>query len=148
MQFNERLRIVRKEFDLTQADIAKACGVGLSTWQAYEAGRKEPSHTLYGKLYQMGVNPLWLIDEQEPVLIKDQPKESKEGAFNPYVMKTCIIGSLVSFEKNDTRLSILEIANHIVDLYSTLLETVPREDWPTRDVTEGLVENIRKKSKV
>ena len=51
MKFGEKLKYLRTEKKLTQADLAKAVGVSLRTYASYEQeGRYPRKRELYGKL--------------------------------------------------------------------------------------------------
>lgn len=57
------IRELRKEKNLTQAEFAKAVGIGISSVSAYESGRAKPSATVLAKIHFLyGVN----IDEEKP----------------------------------------------------------------------------------
>ena len=57
------IRELRKEKNLTQAEFAKAVGIGVSSVSAYESGRAKPSATVLAKIHFLyGVN----IDEEKP----------------------------------------------------------------------------------
>lgn len=43
LQFAKRLKILRKELDMTQVELAKKLGYGYTAIANYEAGRNEPS---------------------------------------------------------------------------------------------------------
>lgn len=144
MELKDRIRATRKALGKNQREMSDLCEVAYSTWQAYETGRMEPKYGFFEKLYRHGVNPMWLIGEQQPILLNGLPQEYREP-FNPHVMKSVIIGSLISFERNDVTVSFVDIANHIVDLYSVLLETIPREEWPDKDLSDTFVDSIRSK---
>lgn len=42
LKLSERLRSLRKENDLIQADVAKAVGISLKSYCRYESGEREP----------------------------------------------------------------------------------------------------------
>ena len=48
--FSERLKYLRKENKLTQAEIAKFLGISTRTYQDYEAGKFKPTHENLMKL--------------------------------------------------------------------------------------------------
>lgn len=49
MNFGERLRQIRKEKGLTQAEVAKLLSIGESTISFYESGKRQPDYeTLIG----------------------------------------------------------------------------------------------------
>lgn len=57
------IRELRKEKNLTQAEFAKAVGIGVSSVSAYESGRAKPSGTVLAKIHFLyGV----AIDEEKP----------------------------------------------------------------------------------
>jgi transcriptional regulator with XRE-family HTH domain len=63
-----RLRRTRKNMTLTQADVAQACGVAVSTVGAWESGRHEPnprSLRLLSELYGQAAAYLRASDLEE-----------------------------------------------------------------------------------
>lgn len=50
MEFKERIRLLRKEAKLTQAEIAEKIGVTYRTYQNYEAGASTPQSAVLAKL--------------------------------------------------------------------------------------------------
>jgi transcriptional regulator with XRE-family HTH domain len=46
MEFNERLKLIRKKEKYTQEEFAASIGCGLSTLGHYEAGRREPTQNI------------------------------------------------------------------------------------------------------
>ena len=67
MKFGEKLKYLRTEKKLTQADLAKAVGVSLRTYASYEQeGRYPRKRELYGKLAeQLGCDTNYLLTEDE-----------------------------------------------------------------------------------
>lgn len=60
--FNKRLRQERERLELSQAEIALATGVSLSTQSAYEAGTRVPDLTYLTRLSKLnGVNTLYIL---------------------------------------------------------------------------------------
>ena len=58
----ERLRRAREAAGLTVADAAGRLGVLKSTWQAWEAGRKEPRANRLAMIAGvLGVSPAWML---------------------------------------------------------------------------------------
>lgn len=68
MKFGEKLRKLRKEKGLTQAEVAKAVGIGRRSYVAYEQdGRYPRNRDTYGKLAEVldcDVNYLYTEDEE------------------------------------------------------------------------------------
>lgn len=50
MDFSDRLKQLRKENGLTQAELAKALGVSASTVALWETGRRKPQFEMFDKL--------------------------------------------------------------------------------------------------
>ena len=50
MEFKERIRLLRKEAGLTQAEVAEKIGVTYRTYQNYEAGASAPQSKVLAKL--------------------------------------------------------------------------------------------------
>ena len=43
VSFNERLRLIRQERNLTQQDVIKNCGISLRAYRYYESEEREPT---------------------------------------------------------------------------------------------------------
>lgn len=70
--FGKRVKNLRKEVGLKQAEAAKKIGVGYRTYQGYEAG-DFPSQTNLQKLVGFfGCRREWLLTGQEPIYKKDR----------------------------------------------------------------------------
>ncbi len=53
MEFNERIRVLRRESGLTQAEAAEHIGVTYRTYQNYEAGASRPSGEVLSKIAEL-----------------------------------------------------------------------------------------------
>ena len=67
MKFGEKLKQLRTEKKLTQAEVAKAVGISLRTYAGYEQeGRYPRKRELYGKLAEeLGCDTNYLLTEDE-----------------------------------------------------------------------------------
>lgn len=80
--FNENLRLLRKQNDMTQADLAKRLGISSSAVAMYERGEREPNiKTLksMGSFFNVDMNFLLGMDDDETVYSNIAKKDSEEG---------------------------------------------------------------------
>lgn len=72
MSLERRLREARRRLGKTQKEMAAACGVGLSTWQNYEAGVNQPGPGVLARLTGMGISSDWLLTGREPASLDEE----------------------------------------------------------------------------
>ena len=81
-RFNENLRLLRKQNDMTQADLAKRLGISSSAVAMYERGEREPNiKTLknMGSFFNVDMNFLLGMDNDEKVYSNIANKDSDIG---------------------------------------------------------------------
>lgn len=61
LNFGKRIRKERERLGLSQAEIALAGGVSLSTQSAYEAGTRVPDLNYLARLSRVGVDPMYVV---------------------------------------------------------------------------------------
>lgn len=77
--FPERLKMIRREKGLTQAEFADATGVSRQSVYLYEKGLRKPAISVLGKIYEnTGVSIEWLIGINEGKYVPSQPKSAEE----------------------------------------------------------------------
>lgn len=76
MKFGEKIKTLRKEKKLTQADLAKAVGVSARAIQNYEITDTHPKQReLYGKLAEvLDVDVNYLLTEDEEFISEAQER--------------------------------------------------------------------------
>lgn len=84
MQFSERLKILRKELDLTQDDLARACNVKLTAISKYENELVKPGFDMLSKMgLAYSVNLNWLINDIGSMFLENsQRRLIKDGTNN------------------------------------------------------------------
>lgn len=76
MELGQRIRKIRRELDLTQAEFAERLGSVQNTITGYETGRKNPSKPVIALICkEFGVNENWLLREEGEMF---QPDASDE----------------------------------------------------------------------
>ena len=61
MAFGKHIQAARKNAGLTQAQLAKVCGVATITIQQYERDKREPSFEMLSKIASTLSIPLWQL---------------------------------------------------------------------------------------
>ena len=84
MQFSERLKILRKELNLTQDDLARACNVKLTAISKYENELIKPSFEMLSKIgLAYNVNLNWLVNDAGNMFVEtSQRRLIKDGTNN------------------------------------------------------------------
>lgn len=77
MQIGVRLREERERVGMTQASIAKACGVAFRTYCDYESGKSEPKASTLSALEGVGVDVLYVISGHRMPLADISCEEQK-----------------------------------------------------------------------
>ncbi len=75
---NDRLKDIRKDLRLNQAEMAEKMGKNQTTWSGYEVGRNTIPHDVYMQLQEMGYNIEWLkegIGEMKAVQVSATPQK-------------------------------------------------------------------------
>lgn len=90
MRFAQRLKLVRKELDLKQEDLAQACNVKLTAISKYENEKIKPAFEMLSRIgLAYNVNLNWLINEIGEMFIETaQRKLIKNGSDGFYVEVT------------------------------------------------------------
>ncbi|MCD8189195.1 MAG: helix-turn-helix domain-containing protein [Clostridiales bacterium] len=81
MKFGEKIRKLRREKDLSQAEVAKAIGVSLRTYVGYEKGDRYPRHReVYATLAQyFDVDQNYLLTEDEEFVLEAAGQYGSRG---------------------------------------------------------------------
>lgn len=81
MQRYEQIRTIREKVDLTQREFGRRIGVSRDTIAAIETGRVERIQDVFFEhlceVYH--VNPRWLEDETEPILVDEEDELYKQA---------------------------------------------------------------------
>ena len=73
MELQERLKVVRKHFKMTQADFGKALGCSRDTIANYEGGRVVPTDTFLQLICaKFSINESWLANEQGRMMLDSE----------------------------------------------------------------------------
>lgn len=76
MTLGQRIRKIRRELDLTQAEFASRIGSVQNTITGYETGRKNPSSPVISLICkEFGVNEEWLREESGEMFMPDASDE-------------------------------------------------------------------------
>ena len=119
---NQRLKLLRKQFNLNQSDFALRIGVSQSAVAAWESGIRNPIDAIVQSICrEFGVSESWLRTGDGPMLVAQSPDEQ----ITAYVAKTlrgdndfkkAVLSLLLS--RTDEELAVIERAYH--DLESIL----------------------------
>lgn len=71
MKISDRLRILRKELDLTQPEAADKFHIPVATWKKYEKGPSEPGFGALCGLAEGGVNAHWLLTGEGRIMLNE-----------------------------------------------------------------------------
>lgn len=83
MKKNERLRKVRKELLLSQAEMAEKLAITQSLFSAMELGTRNINRrTLILLRDKFGINPDYLMEEKEPMFFHQQNTSIRDGKSN------------------------------------------------------------------
>jgi len=87
MRFAQRLKLLRKELDLNQEELAQACGVKLSTISKYENDVIKPAFEMLSKMgFAYNINLNWLVNEIGEMFIETAHRKLiKSGTEGFYV---------------------------------------------------------------
>ncbi len=80
MQFNERIRALREDNDLTQTELAKAFNINQITISQYERGKREPSLDIiirYSKYFKVSTDYILGLTN-DPTPPKEIIKKNKQ----------------------------------------------------------------------
>ncbi len=82
---NQRLKLLRKQFNLNQSDFALRIGVSQSAVAAWESGIRNPIDAIVQSICrEFGVSESWLRTGDGPMLVAQSPDEQ----ITAYVAKT------------------------------------------------------------
>lgn len=119
MTISERIKVIRKDFKMTQEEFGKRIGIAQNTIAAYESGRREPQDvTLTSICREFDVNMEWL----------------KNGTGEPYNETDDELAKLIGLMlkgENDT-------AKKVFKAFAKL----DAEDWKT---IEKLIDSLNEK---
>lgn len=108
----DRIKLLRKELKLTQAEFGAKVGVKGNTIGNYEMGLRTPSEAvIFSICREFNVNEEWLRDGIDPMFVKSSPYERAYNRFG-YIMENS------APSKKATLSMLLE-----------LLYSVPDETW-------------------
>ncbi|WP_353152196.1 helix-turn-helix domain-containing protein [Pollutimonas bauzanensis] len=65
--FAERLRSIRSKRNLSQATLARSCGLSQSAIANYENGTRKTTKDIFGMAEALAVNPMWLATGSGPM---------------------------------------------------------------------------------
>ena len=104
MKFGEKLKTLRKEKKLTQADLAKAVGVSARAIQNYEITDTHPKQReLYGKLAEvLDVDVNYLLTEDEEFISEAQERYGRRGAKDAQELVSQISGLFAGGELDES----------------------------------------------
>ena len=113
---NQRLKLLRKQFNLNQSDFALRIGVSQSAVAAWESGIRNPiDASVQSICREFGVSESWLRTGDGPMLVAQSPDEQ----ITAYVAKTlrgdndfkkAVLSLLLS--RTDEELAVIERAYH------------------------------------
>nr|DAH12351.1 MAG TPA: hypothetical protein [Bacteriophage sp.] len=113
---NQRLKLLRKQFNLNQSDFALRIGVSQSAVAAWESGIRNPIDAIVQSICrEFGVSESWLRTGDGPMLVAQSPDEQ----ITAYVAKTlrgdndfkkAVLSLLLS--RTDEELAVIERAYH------------------------------------
>ena len=116
MTIGDRIKKIRREFDLTQEAFASRIGSVQNTITGYESGRRNPSAPVISLICrEFGINEEWLRDGIGDMLIPD-PDNELEALVQKYKLTTAdriLIEKFVGL-KADTRSAILDFMTDVV----------------------------------
>ncbi len=112
MRFGEKLRILRKEKGLTQAQLAKAAGLGLKTINNYEAGSTYPQNReVYTILSQiLGCDTNYLHNEEDDFIADAQRDYGYRGKKSAEKLMTEVTGLFAGGEMAEEDMDELMLA--------------------------------------
>ncbi len=113
---NQRLKLLRKQFNLNPSDFALRIGVSQSAVAAWESGIRNPIDAIVQSICrEFGVSESWLRTGDGPMLVAQSPDEQ----ITAYVAKTlrgdndfkkAVLSLLLS--RTDEELAVIERAYH------------------------------------
>lgn len=113
---NQRLKLLRKQFNLNQSDFALRIGVSQSAVAAWESGIRNPIDAIVQSICrEFGVSESWLRTGDGPMFVAQSPDEQ----ITAYVAKTlrgdndfkkAVLSLLLS--RTDEELAVIERAYH------------------------------------
>lgn len=116
MTIGDRIKKIRREFDLTQEAFASRIGSVQNTITGYESGRRNPSAPVISLICrEFGINEEWLRDGIGDMCVPD-PDNELEALAEKYKLSAAdqiLIEKFVNL-KADTRNAILEFMADIV----------------------------------
>ena len=75
MNFNERIKLIRKHLGLNQKEFGDILGVSQRAVSNWESGRNEPSIEVLNSIStKWAVNPTWLLTGKGEMFLKDTPQ--------------------------------------------------------------------------
>ena len=128
MTIGDRIKKIRREFDLTQEAFASRIGSVQNTITGYESGRRNPSAPVISLICrEFGINEEWLRDGIGDMCVPD-PDNELEALAEKYKLSAAdqiLIEKFVNL-KADTRNAILEF---MADVVASIQES--EEDFRT-----------------
>lgn len=116
MTIGDRIKKIRREFDLTQEAFASRIGSVQNTITGYESGRRNPSAPVISLICrEFGINEEWLRDGIGDMCVPD-PDDELEALAEKYKLSAAdqiLIEKFVNL-KADTRNAILEFMKDVV----------------------------------
>ncbi len=159
-----RLRMIREELGYSKQKMAEYLGISLQTCRRYESDENSPTADFCISLCQReNINIQWLLTGEGPmkggVPVPTSPSTPSKAStpavdgatlVNEILMKSAIIGTLVSLEKDggiqfsEGTAPLKVIVDTILEQYFLLVATMPPDKRPTQDLSVDAIELIRK----
>lgn len=115
---NERIKVVRKNAGLKQAEFAERLGIKASTVTSYETGLRVPSDAIITSICrEFGVREEWLRTGEEPMFV-EIPESEKIAAF---------LGDLMREEDGSFKKQLIEILSEMSPDEWELMERMARK---------------------
>lgn len=88
MNFNERLRTIRKEKGLTQAELAEKAGIAVNSIRLYEAGARLPKLDTIGRIAEvLGVKVAELMGMEGAITLSKIQFESEQDCYGEEILQ-------------------------------------------------------------
>jgi transcriptional regulator with XRE-family HTH domain len=105
---SERLKLIRKERNLRQTDVAESCGIALRSYKYYEQGERKPdSDTLLKLCNYFYVSPGYLLGKHDEVF-EAEMKERFPANFEGALQAALVLKKFDEYSKTDSISDLLE----------------------------------------
>lgn len=134
MEICGRLKLVRDEFEESQAKFSKRLGIAQNTWGQYEIGKRSIPDDLKQQLADMGINLHWLITGEGPMYLNSDlvMEDNDRQAYSPLPVRT---GSIIN---PNGKVVTIEIGQGeiLVPILCQRLSAGNGQEWLPADFTE------------